>query len=122
MAHQMGFASESECNFIGFLASIKNDDLYFKYSGYSFALHYCLYNWEIRNPRVAKQLLKTINPGILKNYQESQNFWKQYETPIETGFKIFYDNYLKLNQQKDGLESYSKFVDLMVNYYEKRKL
>ena len=28
MAHQMGFASESECNFIGFLASVKNDDLY----------------------------------------------------------------------------------------------
>jgi hypothetical protein len=23
MAHQMGFASETECNFIGFLASIK---------------------------------------------------------------------------------------------------
>jgi Protein of unknown function (DUF3810) len=120
MAHQMGFASESECNFIGFLASIKNDDLYFKYSGYSFALHYCLYNWEIRNPKIAKQLLKTINSGIIKNYKESQNFWKQYETPIETGFKIFYDNYLKLNRQKDGLESYSKFVDLMVNYYEKR--
>jgi hypothetical protein len=33
MAHQIGFASESECNFIGFLASVKNDDLYFKYSG-----------------------------------------------------------------------------------------
>ncbi len=122
MAHQMGYASESECNFIGFLASIKNDDLYFKYSGYSFALRYCLYNWEIRNPKLATQLLKTINSGIIKNYQESQDFWKQYETPIETGFKIFYDNYLKLNQQKDGLESYSKFVDLMVNYYEKREL
>jgi hypothetical protein len=23
MAHQMGYASESECNFIGFLASVK---------------------------------------------------------------------------------------------------
>jgi hypothetical protein len=32
MAHQMG-ASETECNFIGFLASIKNDNLYIQYSG-----------------------------------------------------------------------------------------
>jgi hypothetical protein len=39
---QIGFASESECNFIGFLASVKNDDLYFKY--YRFALRYYLHN------------------------------------------------------------------------------
>ena len=118
MAHQLGYASESECNFIGFLASTHNDDLYIKYSGYSFALKYCLRNWEIRNPEIRKQLIKTIHPGILKNYQESEDFWKQYETFIETGFKIFYDNFLKFNQQKDGLESYSKFVNLMVNYYK----
>ena len=31
MAHQIGYASESEANFIGFLASIKNDDVYLKY-------------------------------------------------------------------------------------------
>jgi hypothetical protein len=118
MAHQLGYASESECNFIGFLASTKNENLYFQYSGYSFALRYCLHNWEIRNPKVLKQLVKTIHPGILKNYQESEDFWRQYETFIESGFKIFYDNFLKFNQQKDGLESYSKFVNLMVNYYK----
>lgn len=122
MAHQLGYASESECNFIGFLASIKNDDVYFQYSGYAFALRYCLHNWEIRNPEILKQLLKTVNPGILKNYRESEVFWQQYETFIETGFKVFYDNYLKFNQQKDGLDSYSKFVNLMVNYYQGRAL
>jgi hypothetical protein len=47
MAHQMGFANESECNFIGFLASVKNDNLYIKYSGYSYALRYCLGFWNI---------------------------------------------------------------------------
>lgn len=119
MAHQMGYASESECNFIGFLASVKNDNLYFQYSGYSMALRYCLANWQVRNERIFKQLLKTVHPGILKNYKESDLFWKQYETPIETGFHTFYDNFLKLNQQKDGMEGYSKFVNLMVNYYKK---
>jgi hypothetical protein len=118
MAHQMGYASESECNFIGFLASVKNDNLYFQYSGYSMALRYCLSNWQVRNEKVFKQLLKTVHPGILKNYKESDYFWKQYETPIETGFHAFYDNFLKLNQQKDGMEGYSKFVNLMVNYYK----
>ncbi|WP_309608808.1 DUF3810 domain-containing protein [Flavobacterium sp.] len=122
MAHQMGYASESECNFIGFLAVTKNDDLYFKYSGYSYALRYCLSNWEVRNPKILEQLLKTIHPGILKNYKESKDFWESHQTFIDTGFEIFYDNFLKFNQQKDGLESYSKFVDLMVNYYAKKDL
>jgi hypothetical protein len=118
MAHQMGFASESECNFIGFLACIKNEDLYFKYAGYSYALRYCLSNWEIRNPELLKKLLPTIHPGILKNYRESQVFWESHQTFIDTAFEIFYDNYLKWNKQEDGLDSYSKFIDLLVNYYQ----
>lgn len=122
MAHQLGYASESEANFVGYLASIKNEDLYFQYSGYSYALKYCLRNWKIRDEKILEQLLPMIHPGILKNYEESEQFWDSYETFIETGFKIFYDNFLKFNQQKDGLESYSKFVDLMVNYYKIEKL
>ncbi|WP_395050629.1 DUF3810 domain-containing protein [Flavobacterium sp.] len=122
MAHQMGFASESECNFIGFMASVKNDNLCFKYSGYSFALRYCLGNWYVRNEKIYDQLLKTVHPGILKNYQESEDFWRQYDTFIDKGFHIFYDNFLKMNQQKDGMESYSKFVNLIVNYYKDKEL
>lgn len=118
MAHQIGYASESEANFIGYLASIKNEDYYFQYSGYSYALKCCLRNWKIRDEKTLEILLPTIHPGILANYEEATQFWAQYETFIETGFKIFYDNFLKFNQQKDGLESYSKFVDLMVNYYK----
>jgi hypothetical protein len=121
MAHQIGYASESEANFIGYLASIKNKDLYFQYSGYVTALRYCLANWEVRDEKVMKELMKTVNPGILKNFKESQDFWDGYETFIETGFKIFYDNFLKLNQQ-EGLESYNRFVDLLVNYYKIEKL
>ena len=122
MAHQMGYASESECNFIGFLASVNNEDLYSKYSGYSFALRYCLSNWQVRDEKVFDELLKTVHPGVLKNYQESEDFWKQYDTFIDKGFRIFYDNFLKMNKQKDGMESYSKFVNLMVNYYAKKTL
>jgi hypothetical protein len=122
MAHQMGYASESECNFIGFLASIKNDNLYVQYSGYSYALRYCLGILEWGDKKSFAELLKTVHPGILKNYQESINFRTKYKTPIERGFHLFYDQFLKLNQQKDGIEGYSKFVNLMVNYYTDKKL
>lgn len=122
MAHQIGFANESEANFIGFMASVKNKDLYYQYSGYSFALKYCLRNIAKIDEKKAKELSPLINKGIKKNFKESEAFNKKYESFIEDIFKYIYDNYLKINQQKDGIESYSKFVGLMVNYYKDKNL
>lgn len=122
MAHQIGYASESEANFIGFLACTKNEDEYLQYSGYTLALKYCLRSIEAQNEKTALALLKTINPGIRKNFKESRAFWDRYETFIETGFKFFYDRFLKANQQDEGLDSYNRFVDLMVNYYKDKSL
>lgn len=116
MAHQLGYASESECNFIGFLATVKNEDKYFQYSGYSFALRYCLNNWGRRDETTFKALLQTIHPGVLKNYQESEDFWNSYQSPIDTAFHAFYDQFLKANQQSEGMDSYSKFLNLLINY------
>ena len=120
MAHQIGFASESECNFIGFLAGIKNDDLYFKYSAYANALRYCMANIGLKDETKFKILKAKINPGIIANYKESDLFWEQYDTIIDKGFHAFYDQFLKMNQQDEGIESYSKFVDLLVNFYKKK--
>lgn len=122
MAHQIGFGSESECNFIGFMTSTKNDNLYFKYAGYTFALRYCLNNIGYKNEKLYNDLSKTVNSGVFENYKESEAFHKEHETFVNTFFEAFYDNFLKLNQQKDGLQSYSKFVDLMVNYYNEKEL
>lgn len=117
MAHQIGYASESECNFIGFLAAQHNPDLYFKYASYTYALHFCLSNIGAKDEKLLDTLLKKINPGVMKNFQESKDFWLSHRTFIDKGFEVFYDNFLKMNQQQDGLESYSKFIDLLINYY-----
>ena len=62
------------------------------------------------------------NFEIIKNYKESEDFWDNYESFVETGFHLFYDRFLKMNQQKDGIDSYSRFVDLLVNYYKDKNL
>ncbi len=118
MAHQIGIASESEANFVGFLSTIHNPDLFIKYSGYTMALRYCLSALRMQNEQEFQNTLKTINPGILKNFQESDDFWKYYSGKTDKFFSIFYDNFLKANKQQDGLEGYSKFVDLLVGYYK----
>jgi len=119
MAHQIGYASESECNFIGFMACIKNDNIYFQYAAYSTSLQYCMSNIFLKNEEQFISLKKQINIGVLLNYKEGRIFWKEHETFIDKGFQFLYDHYLKSNNQKDGIESYSKYVDLLINYNKK---
>lgn len=119
IAHQLGFAKENEANFIGVLACIKSDDLYFKYSGYTFALRYCLAELHRRDYQKYSCIKEKINVGILKNYQENKIFWEAYENPLEPYFKQFYDQFLKVNNQEKGIESYSYVVALFVNYFDR---
>lgn len=122
MSHQIGYANESEANFIGYMASVHSNDVYFKYSGYSFALRYCINNIAKFDEAKAKEIIKSVNKGVRKNFKESKDFGKKYESFIEDIFEYIYDHYLKANEQKDGLETYSKFTGLLVNYYKDKEL
>jgi hypothetical protein len=121
-AHQLGYAAENEANFIGSLAAIYNKDIYFQYSGYTFALRHCLAELYRRDPQLYDRILPTINKGILKNYKEVQTFWQAYENPLEPIFAKTFDSFLKANNQSAGMKSYSYVVALLVNYYEQREL
>ncbi|WP_335974761.1 DUF3810 domain-containing protein [Gaetbulibacter jejuensis] len=118
VAHQLGYAAENEANFIGSMAAMHHDDIYFKYSGYAFALRHCLHEIYRRDPKQYETLVTKVNKGILKNYQEVRDFWDSYQNPTEPLFKSTYDTFLKANNQIDGMESYSYVVALLVNYFE----
>jgi hypothetical protein len=117
-AHQLGYAAENEANFIGFLASIHNNNRYFNYAGYKFALRYCLIELSKRDSEVYDSTLCNINPGILEDYREAFEFWSAYNTPMEALIKQFYSHFLKANNQAKGIESYSYVVALLVDYLE----
>ncbi|MFC5195527.1 DUF3810 domain-containing protein [Bizionia hallyeonensis] len=117
IAHQLGYAAENEANFIGSLAAMSHTDPYFKYSGTTFALRHCLMEVFRRNPEKYQELLLTINIGILKNYQEVQDFWRRYQNITEPVFKETYNSFLKANNQQGGMKSYSYVVALYVNYF-----
>ncbi|MAT90498.1 MAG: amino acid permease [Flavobacteriaceae bacterium] len=120
MAHQLGYAAENEANFIATLATIKNDDPYFQYTGYIFALRYCVNEIARRDMDTYNELIATINPGILASYKEMRDFWDRYQNPFETFSKGFWDQFLKANNQSKGIMSYSYMVALVINYFEDR--
>ena len=117
-AHQIGYAAENETNFIGCLAAIHNENIYYKYSGYIFALRHCLNEIHKRDIKTYDNLIDDINKGILKNYQESYDFWNSYQNPLEPIFKSTFNSFLKANNQEKGIESYNYAVALFVNYFK----
>ncbi|MHA7058031.1 DUF3810 domain-containing protein [Aquimarina sp. M1] len=119
-AHQLGFAKENEANFIAALTTMNYDDVYFNYSGTTFALKFCLNDLYLRDEQKALCLIEKLRPGIRKNYQEVLEFWMRYQNPLEPLFKSTYDSYLKANNQPDGMETYSYVVALLVNYYKNK--
>ena len=116
IAHQLGIASESEANFIGFLAGIYHPDPVFNYSSTLTALRYVLLDIRRYDKELFDEHWKKIPKGIKINIKESDDFWRSYQNPMEPFFKLFYDSYLKHNQQKDGLKSYNRMVDLIISY------
>ena len=118
IAHQIGIGPESEANFIGYLAAINSSDSFFQYGSYLNALRYCLNEINYTNPEKFEELKASLNIGILKDLQQNQEFWESYQNWSEKYFKIFYDNFLKANNQEDGIKSYSKMVVLIINYYK----
>lgn len=122
IAHQLGYAAENEANFIGCLAAINHDDIYFKYAGYTFALRFCLNEINKRDACLFEDLKADVNQGILNNYQETREFWEAHQNPTEPFFKLFYGNFLKANKQSKGMESYSYVVALLTNYFENKSL
>lgn len=117
IAHQLGYAAENEANFIGAMAAMKHENIYFNYSGYSFALRHCLNDIYRRDPIKYEELIMKVNIGVLKNYEETRLFWQSYENVSETFFKNTYSGFLIANNQKGGIESYSYIVALLVNYF-----
>lgn len=120
MGHQLGFAKENEANFMACLATMHHSNPYFRYAGFTFAMQSCMNELRRRNPELAAELRKEINPGVIKNMEEAADFWRKYQNPVEPVFKIFYGNYLKVNNQPQGMGSYNYVVALLVNYYGKQ--
>jgi succinate dehydrogenase/fumarate reductase cytochrome b subunit len=122
VGHQLGYSAENETNFIGYLVTVSNRDMYFKYSAYAYALAYCLSDIKKRDEPTFKRLLGTINSGVKMNYKEISDFWSTYENPTEPVFKSIFDTFLKANNQSKGIESYNAVVSLLINYHEQHPL
>ncbi|MCP9766424.1 DUF3810 domain-containing protein [Lacihabitans sp. LS3-19] len=120
MAHQLGFASEDEANFLAFLACKNHPNPLFQYSAYYGTVFRALNKvWEIDSTQ-SKELYGKLDPKVIADREKEKAVWIKFRNPIQRYIvSPFYDFFLKSNGQEEGSRSYDLVLDLMVA--ERRK-
>lgn len=118
LSHLKGFMREDEANFIGYLACISSGSQAFRYSGY-------LTGWVYAGNALARAdwdaylaLHGQLCEQAQADLQANNAFWDQYEGKVAEVSNQVNNVYLKMNSQTDGVQSYGRMVDLMLEYYQ----
>lgn len=119
LSHLRGYMQEEEANFIGVLATIGADDLYFNYSGYVSA-------WVYAGNALARvdydsfaTLYGQLNARTLQDLAYNNQYWQQFEGKPAEAHEQLNDAYLKMQGQATGVRSYGHVTDLMLEYFAK---
>jgi len=119
IGHQLGFASESEASFAGYLVIRSNNSPVFKYSVYFDLFGFANGELYIRDSIAAKQNVKLLDTLVRKDYAAYRQYLRAYKNPLEPLLTKLYDNYLKAHNQTKGIESYDEVVAWVIAYYKK---
>lgn len=131
LSHLKGFIQEDEANFIAYLACTGSEDVFFQYSGYLGVLYYvdndyfeaieenkALYKTQVRISSQVRQDKVFLTPEAWEEVEKkavisTAAVSKASEKIVETN--------LNLNGVADGMVSYSRVVELLLEYYDAGK-
>lgn len=119
LSHLRGYMQEEEANFIGVLATIGADDLYFNYSGYVSAWVYAGNALARIDSTAFATLYGRINARTRQDMLYNNAYWKQFEGKPAEAHEKLNDTYLKIQGQATGVRSYGHVTDLMLEYFAK---
>lgn len=119
LSHLRGYMQEEEANFIGVLATIGADDLYFNYSGYVSAWVYAGNALARIDSTAFATLYARINARTRQDMLYNNAYWQQFEGKPAEAHEQLNDAYLKMQGQATGVRSYGHVTDLMLEYFAK---
>lgn len=128
LAHLKGFIYEDDANFVGFLACISSDDVFFEYSGYLSVLYYLdndFYDAIGGNRERYFEEEQILSQVHADNIFVKQEEWDRINDTalidtevVDAVSDSFVETSLKLNGVEDGMISYNRVVKLLLQYYE----
>lgn len=124
VAHQLGYASESEASFVGLLAAEASSNLTLKYSLYLDLLGYALYEQYLLSAslpyadfeNIVKENRSRLDTLVKKDRKEIRDFFSERKNAISPISHELYDQFLKLQQQSQGIRSYNEIIGWYINY------
>jgi hypothetical protein len=119
MSHQMGYGAEDEANFVGYLAATASKDRLLRYSAYQLAVREFMFSVYMADSLVNKELKKRISPQVKADFKMERLYWQAYQNKANVITGIFYDNFLKANNQPQGLNTYNQMVTLVMAMYKR---
>ncbi len=118
LAHQRGFASEQECNFLAVLASTTSENPAYVYAGFLMGyihLGNALYS---KDPDAYWAIRDALPESVRADLSYNNAYWAQFrDTVVQRASNKIYDGILKSYGDERGIQSYGTVVDLLVSYY-----
>jgi hypothetical protein len=119
IAHQLGYAKENEANFVAFLANKQSGNVDFLYATYYELYRYALREVYNRDTALAWGFKEKLHPRVRRDNELLKQYIVRTQNKIEPFMSIFYDRYLKLNNQEKGVQTYNEVVALLIAYAKK---
>ncbi|WP_426328297.1 DUF3810 domain-containing protein [Pedobacter sp. R-06] len=119
ISHQLGIAYEDEANLLGYLTASNSPDVNYQYSANYEMLRYILFEIRMKSPEDYKTLHATLLPQVLADFKTEKEFWRKYNGDMFGYMDAAFDSFLKLNNQKKGINSYQDIVIWLWNIHKK---
>ncbi len=121
LAHQQGIGFEDEANFITFVRLQQHPQSFYRYSAYLQTTLYMLRELQGMYPDLGKDYKGRLSTKVLKDVEKEKYFWSQYMGWIDDVMGLFYNQYLKHNNQQEGIARYDRMTRLVLAYELKRR-
>jgi len=108
MAHQAGVGAEDDANLLAYALCVNSGDPSFRYSAYFNVWLYTHMQLRMRDTVAANAIRETLNSVTIAHLKALREERRKYRSKLGAYTGDVYDQYLKLNGQKDGIESYDK--------------
>jgi hypothetical protein len=121
VSHQIGYGTEDEANFVGYLAGKASTDPLFHYSIYFDLFNYANSALFYRDSAAARANYKALDTLIKKDERAYRKFLISYRNPVDHYMTALYGSFLKANNQPNGMDTYSQVISWLVAYQKKYK-
>ncbi len=119
MAHQLGYGSEDEANFVGYLTAKNSTKNEFLYSTYFQLYRYANNELYYRDSLLAKINYEKLDTLVKADIIYMHQFFEQYQNSFEKYTTFLYNQFLKSNNQPQGLKTYTQVTAWLLAYKKK---